>query len=81
MPEDADNWIARLRSSGPEQETAITQLREILLRGVATACRNRYDGRIAADDVVQEALLKIMNQLHTFEGKSKFTTWAMTIAV
>ena len=37
--------------------------------------------RIQADDVVQDALLKILAKVDTFEGRSKFTTWAMTIAV
>lgn len=81
MSEDEGNWVARLRSPGPEQEAALSQLREILLRGVAAASHNRYGGRIQTDDVVQEALLKILDKLDTFEGKSKFTTWAMTIAV
>ena len=35
---------------------------------------------IQADDIVQDAMLKILNKLDTFEGRSKFTTWAMTIA-
>ena len=81
MPDDAEYWIARLRSAGPEQEAAISELREILLRGVVAASRNRYGGQITADDVVQDALLRILDKLDTFEGKSKFTTWAMTIAV
>ena len=81
MPEDAENWIARLRSAGPEQEAVILELRKILLRGVIAASRNRYGGQISADDVVQDALMQILDKLDTFEGKSKFTTWAMTIAV
>lgn len=50
MPKDAENWVARLRASGPELEVAITQLRTILLRGVAAACQNRYSTLIATDD-------------------------------
>jgi RNA polymerase sigma-70 factor (ECF subfamily) len=30
---------------------------------------------------VQDALIKILDKLDTFEGRSKFTTWAMTIGV
>jgi RNA polymerase sigma-70 factor (ECF subfamily) len=34
-----------------------------------------------ADDFVQEALLKILENLDTFAGRSKFTTWAHKISV
>ena len=75
-------WLVdRLSSTGAEQESAVAQLRDILLRGVTAASRNRYGGNIQVEDVVQEALLTILDKLHTFEGRSKFTTWAMTIAM
>ena len=81
MSQDDEQWIARLRSTGAEQQAAISQLREILLRGIAAAIHNRYDARVQPDDVVQEALMRILDKLDSFKGKSKFTTWAMTIAV
>ena len=81
MAQDVGNWVDRLSSTGAEQESAVAQLRDILLRGVTAASRNRYGGNIQVDDVVQEALLTILDKLHTFEGRSKFTTWAMTIAM
>jgi RNA polymerase sigma-70 factor (ECF subfamily) len=31
--------------------------------------------------VTQETLLRILNRLHTFEGRSQFTTWAHKIAI
>lgn len=33
------------------------------------------------EDVAQDALLKILDKLYTFRGESKFTTWALKIAV
>ncbi len=33
------------------------------------------------EDFVQEALLKILDNLASFRGDSKFTTWAQKIAV
>jgi RNA polymerase sigma-70 factor (ECF subfamily) len=33
------------------------------------------------EDVVQETCIKILEKLGTFEGRSKFRTWAVTIAV
>ncbi|HEY1063341.1 MAG TPA: sigma-70 family RNA polymerase sigma factor [Daejeonella sp.] len=32
-----------------------------------------------AEDASQESFIKAYNQLHTFEGKSKFSTWIYTI--
>jgi RNA polymerase sigma factor (sigma-70 family) len=34
-----------------------------------------------AEDATQEVLIRIVNRLATFEGRSKFTTWAYTVAV
>jgi RNA polymerase sigma-70 factor (ECF subfamily) len=79
--EKDDNWVERLKSVGNSRDQAIAELREILVRGLAATCRNRYDGRVQAEDVVQDALIKVLDKLETFEGRSKFTTWAMTIAV
>ncbi len=78
---EKDDWVERLSASGEVRDQAVTELRVILVRGLASTCRNRYDNRVQADDVVQDALIKILDKLHTFEGRSKFTTWAMTIAV
>ena len=77
-----DEWVIRLKSSDDDQrDQAITDLRDILLRGLVATCRNRYGSRVQAEDVVQDALIKILDKIDTFQGKSKFTTWAMTIAV
>jgi len=78
---EKDDWVGRLKSSGEPRDQAITELRQILMRGLTATCRNRYDSRVQAEDVVQDALIKILDKLDTFEGRSKFTTWAMTIAV
>lgn len=77
---EKDDWVARLRSEGEEKDAALEELRTILVRGLTAAIRARYDNRIQADDIVQDALVKILDKLDTFEGRSKFTTWAMTIA-
>ncbi|MDA8563612.1 RNA polymerase sigma factor, partial [Mariniblastus sp.] len=33
------------------------------------------------EDVAQESLLKILKSLDSFEGRSKFTTWAISISI
>ncbi len=75
-----DNWVKRLKADEGVRDRAIQELGVILERGLRAASRNRYGNKIPVDDVVQEALIKILEKLDTFEGRSKFTTWAMTVA-
>ena len=78
---DHDDWVSRLQSNDDIRDQAIAELRDILLRGLRATCRARYGSKIQAEDVVQVALMKVLDKLDSFEGRSKFTTWAMTIAV
>lgn len=75
-----EEWLAALR--GPERDLALADLRALLVRGLryALAGRARVD-EAALEDFVQDALLKILDGLHTFRGESRFTTWAHKIAV
>jgi RNA polymerase sigma-70 factor (ECF subfamily) len=73
-------WLRDLR--GDDRGEAIEDLRAALVRGLRFAMMDRY-GVTEADveDFVQDALLKILDNLHTFEGRSHFLTWAQKIAV
>ncbi len=73
-------WVKRLRADSPDQQAAIEELRDLLVRGLSKSMSARYGGKLQPDDVVQEALLKILDSLDQFAGRSRFTTWAMTIA-
>ena len=77
---DAELYKA-LGADGPERELAIVQLRELLVRGVSSSLIGRYGKPISVEDVVQDALIKILSALDQFQGKSAFTTWAMTVAI
>ena len=75
-------WLDDLR--GADKDLAIADLREILSKGLFFALvnrvpRNQLDALI--DDFVQDALLKVLDNLGTFRGEAKFTTWAQKIAV
>ncbi|MFW6082632.1 MAG: RNA polymerase sigma factor [Chloroflexota bacterium] len=75
-------WLAALSEPGPEQETALADLRAFLVRGLSYAMAGRaqvFDADI--EDFVQDALLKILDNLDSFRGESRFTTWAQKIAV
>ncbi len=65
---------------------ALAELRIILLRGLRRSLAGwvRTSGRefdTLAEDFAQEALLKVMANLGSFRGMSRFTTWAHKIAV
>jgi RNA polymerase sigma-70 factor (ECF subfamily) len=73
-------WLADLR--GSQRDEALADLRAFLVRGLryALASRSDVDDEII-EDFVQDALLKILDNLDSFRGESKFTTWAQKIAV
>ncbi|MFK7820068.1 MAG: RNA polymerase sigma factor, partial [Planctomycetaceae bacterium] len=78
--QDIDPWVERLRD--PElQPEALTELREVLLRGSRKIFLGANGGDAFCEDVVQETLVRILDRLDQFEGRSRFTTWAMSIAV
>jgi RNA polymerase sigma-70 factor (ECF subfamily) len=79
-------WLDALNSPGPERERALAELRVLLVRGLSYALRGwRHtagrDFEALAEDFCQEALLRILDNLESFEGRSRFTTWAHKIAV
>ncbi len=76
-----EQWLADLRN--PEQSQAISDLRELLLRGLRAALANRIHRNLedVIEDFVQDGLIKIVDNLDTFRGESRFTTWAQKIAI
>jgi RNA polymerase sigma-70 factor (ECF subfamily) len=75
-------WSERLASDGPNRDRALGDLRAYLFKAVRTGLsgRSRVDDSFV-EDVVQIALVRILDNLHTFEGRSAFTTWALAIAL
>ena len=82
MKRSNDTWMEQLRGSGVVQNNALSDLRELLLSGLRRSLRARdaVDGSLL-EDVAQEALVKVVKNLDQFEGRSRFTTWAMSIAI
>ncbi|MBA3963614.1 MAG: sigma-70 family RNA polymerase sigma factor [Chthoniobacterales bacterium] len=82
MVENEINWPEALRASGRESSAAVDALRGILLNGLRIVLRERSDvGEAQLEDFTQEALLRVLERLDQFAGRSKFTTWAHAIAV
>lgn len=81
-----DDWLAALRDDGPARESALSDLRAILMEGLRYGLVNWVNTAgpefaPLAEDFTQEALLRILSNLDSFEGRSKFTTWAHKIVV
>ncbi|MDZ7771751.1 MAG: sigma-70 family RNA polymerase sigma factor [Balneolaceae bacterium] len=76
-----EEWMEGLRN--PPDERAVKQLRQTLVRGLKPALSKYVDRELEdfVEDVAQDALLKILDNVESFRGESKFTTWAMKIAV
>ena len=73
-------WVDRLKGPPDQRDIAIRELSDLLSRGLARGLGSYLDGASYVDDMTQEALLKIIASIEQFEGKSRFLTWAMTIA-
>ena len=81
-----EQWLEDLAANGPAHEAAIADLQQILLVGLQRGLLNQVNPSALefstqAEDFVQEALLKILDNLNSFAGRSQFTTWAHKIAL
>lgn len=81
-----EEWLEALQVAGPAREVALADLYNVLVSGLRRGLLNRVNTsalefETMAQDFAQEALLKILDNLDTFAGRSLFTTWAHKIAV
>ncbi len=79
-------WLSDLQSNGPEREAALEDLRVVIQKGLPYALSrwlspDQPQFSALVDEVTQETLLRVLDQLDTFEGRSQFTTWVHKIAV
>src|ERR1700690_3585684 len=81
-----ETWLSDLRSEGAARETALADLRDIIQRGLPYALSRWLSASDPlftplVEEVTQETLLRVLDQLDSFEGRSMFTTWVHKIAV
>jgi RNA polymerase sigma-70 factor (ECF subfamily) len=80
-------WVEALSSTGPRREDAVLRLHALLLHAARfeVARRRAGDRGQPSEDLAMQAaddaLMAIMNKLHTFRGDSRFTTWAYKFAL
>ncbi|WP_309138705.1 RNA polymerase sigma factor [Nocardia cyriacigeorgica] len=89
-PRADEQWQADLSGDGPAGRDAVARLREVLLRATrhqVWRLRDQLPGVGAGDleDLAQQcaddAVVAVLRQLPTFEGRSRFTTWVYKFGV
>jgi RNA polymerase sigma-70 factor (ECF subfamily) len=84
------DWVGALSLPGPDQDRAILELHGLLLHAARRqvrrmapllGCSRGSVGEELAHQAADEALVALLGKLHTFEGRSRFTTWAYKFAV
>lgn len=79
-------WLSDLRATGETKSLALEDLRAVIQKGLPYALSRWLSPDLPqfnslVDEVTQETLLRVLDQLGTFEGRSQFTTWVHKIAV
>lgn len=79
-------WLQDLRSSDPAREAALDDLHSIVQKGLPYALSRWLSPtdplfNSLVEEVTQETLLRVLDQLDSFEGRSMFTTWVHKIAI
>jgi RNA polymerase sigma-70 factor (ECF subfamily) len=84
------DWVRALGGSGRERDEALAQLHALMLRAAhhqMSRMRSMVPGGSArvCDDIANaaadEAMTALLSKLDTFEGRSRFTTWAYKFAI
>lgn len=79
-------WLEDLHAGGEQQALALEDLRAVILHGLPYALAGKLtpgspELEALAEEVAQETLLRVLDHLDTFEGRSAFTTWVQKIAI
>jgi RNA polymerase sigma-70 factor (ECF subfamily) len=81
-----EEWLGALRGDGDGRSKALEDLRLVIQRGLPYALSrwlspDQPQFGALVEEVTQETLLRVLDQLDSFEGRSQFTTWVHKIAV
>jgi RNA polymerase sigma-70 factor, ECF subfamily len=84
------DWIELLSTPGPGHDEALQRLHELLLRAARQQVSRMQPalngiGQVRQDDIINqaadEAMISLLGKLATFEGRSRFTTWAYKFGI
>ena len=81
-----EEWLQALHGDGEGRSKALEDLRLVIQRGLPYALSrwlspDQPQFGALVEEVTQETLLRVLDQLDSFEGRSQFTTWVHKIAV
>src|SRR5688572_12186794 len=85
-PRDNETWLKDLRASGLQRDAALADLYALLIRALPQGLSRILSPESPAfesliEDTAQETLLRLLDRLDSFEGRSQFTTWVYKISV
>jgi RNA polymerase sigma-70 factor, ECF subfamily len=84
------DWVELLSAPGPGHDEALQRLHELLLRAARQQVSRMQPalngiGQVRQDDIINqaadEAMISLLGKLATFEGRSRFTTWAYKFGI
>lgn len=84
------DWAGALALDGPERDEALRFVHGLMVRAARHQVHRMHAmlpgfGAAACEDLAQcaadDALTALLRKLHTFEGRSRFTTWAYKFAI
>lgn len=82
-------WVYRLTAAGPVREDAVARLHALMLRAARHRVSRMPDvaalGAARREEVIHtaadDATVSVLSRLTSFEGRSKFTTWAYKFGI
>jgi RNA polymerase sigma-70 factor, ECF subfamily len=89
-PVEDEAWIVDLTDAGPQGDAALRRLHAVLLRATrhqVWRLRHLLPGAGAgeledlAQQAADDAAMAVLRQLPTFQGRSRFTTWAYKFGI
>ena len=82
MISSAPDLHFRLSGASPGRDEALSELRLLLIRGLrAGLSQSQSVNEAFIEDTAQVALLRILDNMPSFEARSQFSTWAIAIAL
>ena len=74
-----EGWVAAMRVRDPAR---IAELRTLLAASITASLGVRVGvGHADIEDFAQEAVLRVVERIDQFRGDSRFTTWAIAVAI
>ena len=81
MTHSNQDWLDGLNTHDP---ALLQELHDVLRRGLLAAFNAKVNAEkldAFAEDIAQQSVLKVLDKQESFQGRSKFLTWATKVAI